>query len=120
MEHIHASDSRGQRTVFTTEGLPNHPPCYELGDMMVRVMKEKTSVRMADAKRNRRADMRARSNSIVKVEEVGNRSTEEVLDRSAFVNINADWVNAKGSFKQRIYNQKPEFGLQARGSSTSS
>lgn len=63
---------------------------------------------------------RPRSNSIVKVEEVGNRSTEEVLDRSAFVNINADWVNAKGSFKQKTYSQKSEFGLQARGSSTSS
>jgi hypothetical protein len=41
--------------------------------------------------------MRRRSNSIVKVEEVGDRSVEEVLDRSAFVNINADWVNAKGT-----------------------
>jgi hypothetical protein len=39
---------------------------------------------------------RRRSGSIVKVEEVGDRSVEEVLDRSAFVNINADWVNAKG------------------------
>jgi hypothetical protein len=33
---------------------------------------------------------------MVKVEEVGNRSTEEATDRSAYVNINADWVNAKG------------------------
>lgn len=41
---------------------------------------------------------RGRSNSIVKVEEVGNRSTDEVLDRSAYVNINADWVNAKGAW----------------------
>ena len=39
---------------------------------------------------------RTRSASIVKVEEVGDRSVEEVLDRSAYVNINADWVNAKG------------------------
>lgn len=39
---------------------------------------------------------RNRSASIVKVEEVGDRSVEEVLDRSAYVNINADWVNAKG------------------------
>ncbi|RDB20000.1 hypothetical protein Hypma_012889 [Hypsizygus marmoreus] len=41
---------------------------------------------------------RGRSGSIVKVEEVGDRSIEEVLDRSAYVNINADWVNAKGAW----------------------
>jgi hypothetical protein len=40
---------------------------------------------------------RKRSGSIVKVEEVGDRSVEEVLDRSAYVNLNADWVNAKGT-----------------------
>jgi hypothetical protein len=40
---------------------------------------------------------RARSSSIVKVEEVGDRSIDEVLDRGAYVNINADWVNAKGT-----------------------
>jgi hypothetical protein len=40
---------------------------------------------------------RGRSGSIVKVEEVGDRSTEEVLDRSAYVNPNVDWVNAKGT-----------------------
>ena len=39
---------------------------------------------------------RGRTGSIVKVEQVGDRSTEEALDRSAYVNINADWVNAKG------------------------
>jgi hypothetical protein len=39
---------------------------------------------------------RPRSASIVKVEEVGDRSVDEVLDRSAYANINADWVNAKG------------------------
>lgn len=39
---------------------------------------------------------RARSSSIVKVEEVGDNTLEEVLDRSAYVNINANWVNAKG------------------------
>ena len=49
---------------------------------------------------------RGRSNSMVKVEEVGNRSTEEATDRSAYVNINADWVNAKGSLPPRI--QKSE------------
>lgn len=39
---------------------------------------------------------RRRSGSIVKVEEVGGR-TEELLDRSAYLNINANWVNAKGA-----------------------
>ena len=38
---------------------------------------------------------RGRTGSIV-VEQVGDRSTEEALDRSVYVNINADWVNAKG------------------------
>jgi hypothetical protein len=41
---------------------------------------------------------RGRSGSIVKVEEVGDRSVEEVLDRSAYLNANADWVNAKGAW----------------------
>lgn len=41
---------------------------------------------------------RGRSGSIVKVEQVGDRSIEEILDRSAYVNINADWVNAKGAW----------------------
>ncbi|KAF8076743.1 ORMDL family-domain-containing protein [Lyophyllum atratum] len=41
---------------------------------------------------------RPRSASIVKVEEVGDRSIEESLDRSAYVNINANWVNAKGAW----------------------
>ncbi|KAF8165626.1 ORMDL family-domain-containing protein [Crassisporium funariophilum] len=41
---------------------------------------------------------RGRSGSIVKVEEVGDRSMEEVLDRSTYVNINADWVNVKGAW----------------------
>ena len=39
---------------------------------------------------------RDRSGSLVKVEEVQDRSVEDVLDRSAYVNINANWVNAKG------------------------
>jgi ORMDL family len=51
---------------------------------------------------------RGRSNSIVKVEEVGNRSTEEVLDRSAYVNINADWVNSKGLSLTTLHNQKAQ------------
>lgn len=38
---------------------------------------------------------RGRSNSIVKVEDVG-ASQEQVLDQSAYVNINAEWVNGKG------------------------
>jgi hypothetical protein len=39
---------------------------------------------------------RARSGSIVKIEQVGDHSIEETLDQSAYVNINASWVNAKG------------------------
>lgn len=39
---------------------------------------------------------RKRSASLLKVEEVGGR-VEEVLDRSAYMNINANWVNAKGT-----------------------
>lgn len=42
---------------------------------------------------------RGRSGSIVKVEEVGDKNAEETLDRSAYVNINANWVNAKGEFR---------------------
>ena len=38
---------------------------------------------------------RARSNSIVKVEDVG-ASQEQVLDQSAYANYNAEWVNRKG------------------------
>jgi len=41
---------------------------------------------------------RGRSGSIVKVEEVGDNTLEEVLDRNAYVNINANWVNAKGAW----------------------
>ncbi|KAL0950201.1 hypothetical protein HGRIS_010193 [Hohenbuehelia grisea] len=41
---------------------------------------------------------RARSSSLVKVETLADNSVEEVLDRSAYVNINADWVNAKGAW----------------------
>jgi len=41
---------------------------------------------------------RGRSGSIVKIEEVGDHSIEEALDQSAYVNINASWVNAKGAW----------------------
>ncbi|XP_006456759.1 hypothetical protein AGABI2DRAFT_78399 [Agaricus bisporus var. bisporus H97] len=41
---------------------------------------------------------RPRSGSIVKVEEVRDRSIEDALDRNAYLNINADWVNAKGAW----------------------
>ena len=50
----------------------------------------------SQTKEARTVKTRGRSGSIVKVEQVGDRSTEEALDRSAYVNINADWVNAKG------------------------
>ncbi|KAF9534122.1 Orm1 type endoplasmic reticulum protein [Crepidotus variabilis] len=41
---------------------------------------------------------RGRSSSIVKVEHVGDRSVEEFVDRGAYSNINADWVNSKGAW----------------------
>ncbi|TDL29672.1 Orm1 type endoplasmic reticulum protein [Rickenella mellea] len=41
---------------------------------------------------------RGRSGSLIKVEEVGTQSQEEVLDQSAYVNINAEWVNRKGAW----------------------
>ncbi|KAJ7228206.1 ORMDL family-domain-containing protein [Mycena pura] len=41
---------------------------------------------------------RQRSGSIVKVEKVGDGSLEEVLDQNGYVNINANWVNAKGAW----------------------
>jgi hypothetical protein len=40
---------------------------------------------------------RARSSSIVKVEELKDRGAEDAADRNAYLNINADWVNAKGA-----------------------
>jgi hypothetical protein len=40
--------------------------------------------------------MRTRSPSIV-LKEVSDKSHEEALDRSAYVNINANWVNVKGA-----------------------
>lgn len=41
---------------------------------------------------------RGRSGSIVKVEEIGEQSSDQILDRSAYVNMNANWVNAKGEY----------------------
>ncbi|KAJ8515800.1 hypothetical protein ONZ45_g6831 [Pleurotus djamor] len=41
---------------------------------------------------------RARSTSIVKIEPLIDRAVEDVTDRSAYVNINANWVNAKGAW----------------------
>ena len=46
--------------------------------------------------------LRARSNSIVKVEEVG-ESQEEVLDQNLYANVNADWVNRKGMFFVSVF-----------------
>lgn len=59
---------------------------------------------------------RTRSGSIVKVEEVGGR-VEEFLDRSAYVNINANWVNAKGMYAYAWFDfsEYPNIVLQAHG-----
>lgn len=40
---------------------------------------------------------RARSSSLVKVETVGRDSQEEDLDQSMYDNVNAEWVNRKGT-----------------------
>ena len=39
---------------------------------------------------------RGRSNSIVKVEEIG-ETQDQVLDQSLYVNLNVEWVNRKGN-----------------------
>ena len=59
---------------------------------------------------------RKRSGSIVKVEEVGGR-VEEFLDRSAYVNINANWVNAKGVYEYEWFDfsRRSHAVYQARG-----
>ncbi|KAI5116622.1 hypothetical protein M0805_007793 [Coniferiporia weirii] len=43
------------------------------------------------------ATKRGRSNSIVKVEDVG-ETQEQMLDQGMYVNINAEWVNRKGAW----------------------
>ena len=40
---------------------------------------------------------RGRSSSVVKVETVGEDSQEEGLDQSLYGNVNAEWVNSKGT-----------------------
>ena len=40
---------------------------------------------------------RTRSSSIVKVETVGEDSQEEGLDQNLYDNVNAEWVNRKGT-----------------------
>ena len=40
---------------------------------------------------------RERSSSIVKVEKVGEESQADVLDQSVYENLNAEWVNRKGT-----------------------
>ena len=52
---------------------------------------------------SRNANVRVRSNSIVKVEEVGDTSQEDVLDQSMYANINAEWVNRKGRSDPSIF-----------------
>ena len=59
------------------------------------------AITLADPPQGKHLRSRGRSNSIVKVEHVGDR-VEEVLDRDVYMNINADWVNAKGAFRLSI------------------
>jgi hypothetical protein len=44
-----------------------------------------------------RARARSGSTSIVKVEEVGHDSDDEMADKSAYPNVNVEWVNQKGA-----------------------
>ncbi|KAF8680978.1 Orm1 type endoplasmic reticulum protein [Rhizoctonia solani] len=41
---------------------------------------------------------RARSSSIVAVQEVGGNGAEEMLDQSVYINRNSEWVNGKGAW----------------------
>ena len=41
---------------------------------------------------------RARSSSIVAVQEVGGDGAEEILDQSVYINRNSEWVNGKGAW----------------------
>jgi len=41
---------------------------------------------------------RGRSASVLKVEQVGSSTVEDVLDQNTYVNNNANWVNAKGAW----------------------
>ncbi|KAF5358963.1 hypothetical protein D9758_004904 [Tetrapyrgos nigripes] len=50
------------------------------------------------SKSSPRMTHRPRRPSIVKVEQVGDRSVEDVLDQNTYVNNNANWVNAKGAW----------------------
>jgi ORMDL family len=45
---------------------------------------------------------RDRSGSLVKVEPVGEGSLEQDLDQGAYVNINSEWVNRKGTRRRHI------------------
>lgn len=58
---------------------------------------------------------RSRSSSLMKVEQVGDCSVEEIVDRSAYVNINADWVNAKGGSYIYIFTMFATFGYHPTG-----
>jgi hypothetical protein len=65
---------------------------------------------LAEAPKPSTLRSRGRSNSIVKVEHVGDR-VEEVLDRNVYMNINADWVNAKGASLAMAFNVSGLNGL---------
>lgn len=43
-----------------------------------------------------RIPSRARSSSLVKVEQVGDESQEDALDSAVYENVNVEWVNRKG------------------------
>ncbi|KAI0732785.1 Orm1 type endoplasmic reticulum protein [Fomitopsis betulina] len=45
-----------------------------------------------------RIPSRARSSSLVKVEQVGDESQEDALDSAVYENVNVEWVNRKGAW----------------------
>lgn len=58
---------------------------------------------------------RARSSSLVKVETVGEDSQEEGLDQSMYGNVNAEWVNRKGTFIGILSNNSPNSRVDCHG-----
>lgn len=45
---------------------------------------------------------RSRSSSLLKVETVGANSQEEDLDQNVYENLNAEWVNRKGTYRSHF------------------
>lgn len=59
-------------------------------------------ITISPSKLSNTAKGRARSSSIVAVQEVGGDGAEEVLDQSVYRNRNSDWVDGKGTCSPAI------------------